>query len=67
MHKDLDLFRPKKNILENPEERIMEVDGETEILFQKFLTREERKKLEEEKRKEEERLKALLSDDAGLR
>eukprot|EP00825_Cyclidium_porcatum_P004670 TRINITY_DN1220_c0_g1_i2.p1 TRINITY_DN1220_c0_g1~~TRINITY_DN1220_c0_g1_i2.p1 ORF type:complete len:1061 (-),score=222.02 TRINITY_DN1220_c0_g1_i2:1563-4745(-) len=45
LHKDKsEIFDPKKNFLENPEERILKVDGKKEIPFQKFLTREERKK-----------------------
>jgi chromosome segregation ATPase len=67
LRKDRDIFEAKKNILENAEEKIMKVDGAKEIPFEKFLTREERKRIEEEKRKEEERLKALMSDDAGIR
>jgi len=67
LRKPIDIFRPKKNILENPDDRIMTVDGAKEIPFIKFLTREERKKIEDEKKKEEERLKLLMSDDAGLR
>lgn len=38
-----------------------------EIPFQKYLTREERKRLEEERLKEEERIRALMADDAGVR
>lgn len=33
LHKPLDVFQPKKNILEHPEERIMTVDGAKEIPF----------------------------------
>lgn len=62
-----EIFEPKKNILENPEERILKVDGLKEIPFQKYLSREEKKKIEEEKLKEEERMRALMSDDAGVR
>lgn len=56
-----------QNILEQPEKNILEVDPEKEISFKKFLTREDRKKIEEARLKEEERLKALLADDAGRR
>jgi len=45
----------------------MQVDAAKEIPFVKFLTREDRKRIEEEKKKEEERIRALMSDDAGIR
>jgi hypothetical protein len=53
--------------LENPEERVIKVDPKRDIPFEKFLTREEKKRIEEERKKEEARLRALMSDDAGIR
>lgn len=67
LKKDEKLFEAKKNILENPTERILQIDGKKEIPFEKYLTREEKKKIEEERLKEEARLKALMADDAGVR
>lgn len=64
IHKTEDVFEPNKNILENPE-RFLEVDH-SEIHFKKYLTREERDKIEKERLKEEERLRALMQDDAGV-
>lgn len=67
LKKGSDIFQAKKNILENPEERVIKVDPKKDIPFEKFLTREEKKKIEEERKKEEARLRALMSDDAGVR
>ncbi|KRX02904.1 WD40-repeat-containing domain [Pseudocohnilembus persalinus] len=67
LHKEPEYQEIKQNILEQPEKNILEVDPEKEISFKKFLTREDRKKIEEARLKEEERLKALLADDAGRR
>lgn len=53
--------------MENPEKNILQVIGEKEIPFEKYLTREERKKQEEIRKKEEARLAALMADDAGRR
>ena len=39
----------------------------SDIPFEKYLSKEERDRLEKERIKEEERLKALMSDDAGVR
>lgn len=55
----------KKNILENPE-KILKVDP-NEVGFKKYLSREERERLEKERLKEEERLRLLAQDDAGQR
>lgn len=67
LHKEPQYFEPKPNILEHPDKIILEVDGKKEIPFQKYLTREERKKLDEERKKEEDRIAALMADDAGRR
>lgn len=64
LHRYEDVFEPNKNLLENPE-RILEVDP-SEIHFKKFLTREERDKIEKDRLKEEDRLRALMQDDAGV-
>lgn len=47
IRKTEELFETNKNILENPE-RVLEVDS-SEINFKKFLTREERDKIEKER------------------
>jgi len=39
----------------------------SDVGFDRYLTKEERGKIEAEKRKEEERLRLLNSDDAGIR
>lgn len=65
LHRGEDIFEPLKNVMENPE-RVMEVNAE-EIQFKKYLTREERDKIEKERLKEEERLLELMKDDAGVR
>ncbi|EAR97028.3 hypothetical protein TTHERM_00196190 (macronuclear) [Tetrahymena thermophila SB210] len=65
LHKEEEIFEPNKNILENPE-RVLEVDP-SEIAFKKFLTREEREKIERDRLREEERQRALKQDDAGVR
>lgn len=67
LKKQQEVFEAKKNVLENPEEKILNVDPDKEIPFQKFLTREERERRERERLKEEERLRQLMSDDAGQR
>lgn len=64
LHKEEEIFEPNKNILENPE-RVLEVDP-SEIPFKKFLTREEREKIERDRLREEERQRALKQDDAGV-
>lgn len=51
--------------MENPE-RILEV-GPKDIPFSRYLSREEREKLEKERLKEEERLRALAEDDSSQR
>lgn len=54
-----------KNILENPD-TILEVHP-NEIPFARYLSREERHKLEQERLKEEERLRKLAEDDSSQR
>ena len=53
LHRGEDIFESNKNILENPE-RVLEVNP-SEIAFKKFLTREEREKIEKDRLKEEDR------------
>lgn len=65
MKKELDLTQCNYNILENPD-RILSVKSE-EVGFQRYLSREERERLEKERLKEEERLKLLAQDDASQR
>ena len=43
LHKDKDIFDAKKNILENPEDRILRVDPKREIPFERFFTREQKR------------------------
>jgi len=62
---DNELFKARVNPLENPE-RVLKVDPE-EVGFERYLTKEEREKLEEERKKEEERIRLLNADDAGVR
>lgn len=52
-----EIFEPQPHVLENPDS-IFEVKEE-EITVEKFLTKEERAKLEEERKKQEERERAL--------
>jgi len=65
LQKPINIFDPKKNFLENPE-NILTVKPE-EIPFEKYYSKDERERRENEKLKEEERRKALLSDDSSLR
>lgn len=58
IHRSEEVFEPNKNLLENPE-RILEVHPD-EIPFKKYLTREERERIEKERLKEEERIRALM-------
>mmetsp|Transcript_23105 Transcript_23105/g.35787 ORF Transcript_23105/g.35787 Transcript_23105/m.35787 type:complete len:412 (-) Transcript_23105:907-2142(-) len=60
-----EMFEPQPHPLENPES-ILHV-GEDEIKVEKFLSKEERAKLEEERRKQEEREAALRGDNVGQR
>jgi cilia- and flagella-associated protein 43 len=60
-----DLFNPVKHILENPNS-ILEVDVK-DIKAEKYLTPEEKAKIEEERKMEEDRLKALEGDNVGQR
>jgi hypothetical protein len=65
LKESMDKFEIKKHKSEQPE-LILKVQ-DSDISIPKFLTKEERQKLEEEKRKEEERIKALQSDTLGRR
>ncbi|EGR30550.1 hypothetical protein IMG5_129360, partial [Ichthyophthirius multifiliis] len=60
-----DLFQPNVNLFETPE-NILKVDVK-EIHFEKYLTREEREKMEKDRLREEERIRLLMQDDAGVR
>ena len=60
-----EIFEVQKHPLEDPE-LILKVD-ESEVGVEKFLTKEERAKLEEELRKQAEREKLLQGDNVGQR
>jgi len=62
---DEELFEPKAHYLEHPE-TILKVSDD-EIKVEKYLSKEERAKLEEEKRRQEEREAALRGDNVGQR
>ena len=55
-----ELFEPDTHILENPD-HIFNVK-ESDVTVEKYLTREERAKLDEERRKQEERERAMKRD-----
>ena len=55
----------RTNIVESNED-VLEVDP-AEVGFERYLSREEREKLEKERLKEEERLRKLAEDDASVR
>lgn len=57
LQKEQEVFEAKANIFDNPEQ-ILEVKSE-EVGIEKYLSREERKRLEEERLKEEERQRLL--------
>lgn len=65
LKRPVELVTAKKNILENPE-KVLKVDP-SEIGFKRYLSREEKERLEKERLKEEERLRLLAQDDAGQR
>jgi len=65
LKESMEKFEIKKHKSEEPE-LILKVQ-DSDISIPKFLTKEEREKLEQEKRKEEERIKALQSDTLGRR
>lgn len=65
LKESMDKFDIAKDKREQPE-KILKVE-ETDVKIPKYLTKEEREKLEEEKRKEEERIRALQSDTLGRR
>lgn len=59
------MVQARDNILET-NEGVLEFKS-SEIPFAKYLSREEREKLERERLKEEERLRKLAEDDAAQR
>lgn len=65
LKESMEIFEVKKDRYEQPD-LILKVQ-ESDVSIPKYLTKEEREKLEEEKRKEEERIKALQSDTLGRR
>jgi hypothetical protein len=65
LKKPVELFHPKKNILENPES-VLTVTND-DIPFERYLTKDERERKEAERKKEEDRLRALMADDSGVR
>ena len=65
MEREKDLFEGKENLLEHPE-YVLSVKP-SEIPFQKYLSKEEKDRLEQERLKEEERKKAMMADDYGQR
>lgn len=60
-----EVIRPRKNILES-NDAVLEIKPE-DIQFKRYLSKEEREKLERERKKEEERLRKLAEDDASQR
>lgn len=58
-----EFFEPDTHILENPD-HIFNVK-ESDVTVEKYLTREERAKLDEERRKQEERERAMQGDNVG--
>ena len=65
LERDKDIFEAKENLLEHPE-NVLQVKPE-EIPFQKFLSKEEKDRLEQERLREEERRRAMMADDYGQR
>eukprot|EP01022_Parablepharisma_sp_SALTPOND_P004031 TRINITY_DN1173_c0_g1_i1.p1 TRINITY_DN1173_c0_g1~~TRINITY_DN1173_c0_g1_i1.p1 ORF type:complete len:1181 (-),score=200.28 TRINITY_DN1173_c0_g1_i1:8215-11757(-) len=65
LKESVEKFEIQEDKREQPEHILKVYDSDIKI--PKYLTKEEREKLEEEKRKEEERLKALQSDTLGRR
>lgn len=59
----MDVFSPKPNYLEDTES-VLKVEN-SEIPFERFLSKEERAKLDAARLKEEERLRELAKDDSG--
>ena len=47
-------------------ERVLKVEPD-EVGFERYLTKDEREKLEEDEKKEAERIRLLNADDAGAR
>lgn len=62
---DVNLFEPPKNVGENPEE-VLTVH-ESDVGFERYLSKEKREELEKKRLAEEERLRLLSADDAGRR
>lgn len=60
-----ELFEPKPHILEDPE-NIFKINAD-EIKVEKYLTKEERERLEEERKIREAREAALKGDNVGQR
>ena len=58
-------FTPFPNIIEKVDD-ILSVQG-SEIQIKKYLTKEEKKKLETERKKEEARLALIHADDSNIR
>lgn len=62
---NLEEFWMKKNVMEQPES-VLEVTAE-EVGMKRYLSREEKKRVEHERLKEEQRQLELQKDDAGIR
>ena len=60
-----ELFKPLQNIIENEKDILKILDSEIKI--KKYLSKEEKRKIEEERKKEEEKLKAINADDSNVR
>jgi hypothetical protein len=65
LKKSQETITGNKNILENPDD-ILEV-APKDIPFARYLSREEKEKIEKERQKEEERLRVLAQDDSSQR
>lgn len=65
MKQEEDLFEPSGHPLEDPENIF--VINEDDIKVVKYLSKEERAKLEEERKRQEEREAALKGDNVGMR
>jgi len=60
-----DPFTTSPNLIETPDD-ILKVDPQ-EIKIDKYISKEEQRKLDEEAKAEEERMRKLNADDAGQR
>jgi hypothetical protein len=65
LKRETEVIVGRENILE-ANDSVLEVKN-SEIPFPRYLSREERDKLEKERLKEEERLRKLAEDDSGQR